>query len=307
MNGQLIPSNAKMNPKYKKIVKLGRTIKPYLFVTPAIGFLLVFTIYPIFKSIGLSFYDTDAIQSFMEFVGLKHYRDMFANNVFWEVMGNTMIYSVLQVVLTTVLGLLFALIANSKRNRCSSLFKVSLFYPYILPWTVAAMVWIYMLNPTRGIFNILLGTRIQWLNSYDLTLYVLIIICVWKTVGYNFLLFLSGLQSIPEELYEASKMETNSAFKTFWYITRPLLSPTTFIAVLFSIVGSFQSIDLIYIMTSGGPENATNTLIYYIYQQGIIRWNVGYGSALSTVLFVILLIFTILYIILGERRINYDR
>lgn len=285
---------------------LTRTWTGYLYIAPAIIFLLMFTIYPIFRSIYLSFYNTDTMFSFMDFVGLEHYREMFSNKVFWEVSWNTIVYGVLQVVLTTVLGLALALVANSKSNRFPALFKTAMFYPYILPWTVVAMVWMYMLHPTRGIINALLNVRIQWLNSYGLTLIVLVIISVWKSVGFNFLLFLSGLQSIPEDLYEAFHLESNNHLKSFWHITLPMISPTIFVAVLLSVVGSFQSVDLIYIMTQGRPGNSTNTLIYYIYQQGITSWNIGYGSALSTILFVVLLLFTVAYVVLSERKVNYE-
>ncbi|MEI3210964.1 MAG: sugar ABC transporter permease [Lachnospiraceae bacterium] len=179
----------------------------------------------------------------MEFVGLKHYKEMFHNEVFSEVCLNTLIYGVLQVVLSTVFGFLIALAANSKRNRFKSFFKVSLFYPYILPWTVGAMIWMYLLHPTRGIVNALLNTRIQWLNSYDLTLYVLVFISVWKTVGFNFLLFF-GYQSIPQELYEAYSLESGKSFGAIRHITIPMLGPTTFVAVLLAIVGKLRGSDL---------------------------------------------------------------
>jgi ABC-type sugar transport system permease subunit len=284
-----------------------RKTLPYLYVAPAIFFLILFTIYPILRQIYLSFFNTDAVMSYTKYVGLTHFREMVSNPVFWEVVKNTLVYGALQVIFTTLIGLGCALAANSKLNRFGSLFKVAMFYPYILPWTVAAMVWMYIFHPTRGIVNALLGMRIQWLNHFNLTLYVLVFISVWKTVGFSFLLFLSGLQSIPHELYEAITLETNSRFKAFKYVTLPMISPTTFTAVLLSIVGSFQSVDLIYIVTQGRPGNSTNVLIYYIYQQGITNWNIGYGSALSSVLFAALLIFTIVYIILGEKTVHYDR
>lgn len=295
------------SPAKKQMQKIISFLKPYCFIAPAIFFLVLFTIYPVFRSIYLSFFNTDQVYSFMEFVGLSHYADMLSSPVFWEVSKNTLIYGGLQVIFTTVLGLACAMIANSHRNRCKGLFKVSMFYPYIFPWTVAAMVWMYMFHPTRGIINALFGLRIQWLNSYDITLYALVLVSVWKTMGFNFLIFLSGLQSIPQELYQAADLETSSGWKKFCHITLPMLSPTTFMAVLLSIVGSFQSVDLIYIMTQGRPGNSTNTLIYYIYQQGITSWNIGYGSALSTVLFGALLVITVVYIVVGEKGVNYER
>ena len=284
-----------------------RELNKYMYVLPAIVFLAAFTLWPILRSVYLSFFNTDSVFSYMEFVGLEHYKTMFRSEVFWEVCENTLVYGILQVIFTTLLGFFCALIANSKHNHFKSLFKVAMFYPYILPWTVAAMVWMYMYNPTRGIINAIIGVPIQWLNSYDITLYALVLVCVWKSVGYNFLLFLSGLQSLPMELYDAVRLETNSFWKQTRYLTVPLMMPTVFVAVLLSIVGSFQSVDLIYIMTQGRPGNSTNTLIYYIYDQGVTAWKIGYGSALSTVLFVSLLLFTLIYIKLGDRRVDYDR
>lgn len=279
----------------------------YLYIMPAIVFLILFTIWPILRSMYLSFFNTNTVFSFMDFVGLKNYYEMFASEVFWEVAKNTVVYGALQVIISTALGLLLALIANSRSNHFKSLFKVAIFYPYVLPWSVVAMVWMYMLHPTRGIVNELLGMHIQWLNNYDLTLYVLVVISVWKSVGFNFLLYLSGLQNIPEELHEAFLLESRNTVKFFFHITLPMLSPTTFVAVLLSIVGCFQSVDLIYIITQGRPGNSTNTLIYYIYQQGIANWNIGYGSALSTILFLVLLTFTVVYIFNFEKKVNYEK
>ena len=124
---------------------------------------------------------------------------------------------------------------------------------------------------------------------------------------FNFLLFLSGLQSIPREFYEAAKLETNSWFHQFRYITLPMLSPTTFVVVLLAIIGSFQSVDLVYIMTQGGPANRTNVIIHYVYQQGIASWRLGYGSALSFLLFAVLLILTVVYLLFMEKRVQYER
>lgn len=280
---------------------MGKRLKNYLYIAPAILFLLLFTLYPIIRSVYLSFFETDSVFSFLDFVGLQHYREMLGSKVFWEVCNNTLIFGALQVALSTALGFTLALIANSKKNRLKSLFKISLFYPYLLPWSVAAMVWMYLLHSARGLVNALIGARVQWLNSYDLTLFVLVIISVWKTVGFNFLLFLSGMQSIPQELYEAFSLDSDNPFRSAWHITIPMLKPTTFAAVLLAIVGSFQSVDLIYILTQGRPGNSTNTLIYYIYQEGIASWNIGYGSALSTFLFLCLLVFTIIYVKARER------
>ena len=284
-----------------------RQLKNYFYIMPAIIFLFLFTIFPVFRSGYLSFFKTDPIFSFMDFVGPEHYKKMFHSSLFWEVSWNTFVYGILQMLLSIMFGFLLALMANSRYNKFKSLFKVSVFYPYILPWTVAAMVWMYILHPTRGILNTFLNSRVQWLNSYSLTLYVLVIISTWKTAGLNFLLFLSGMQSIPEELYQAFWLESKNKLQAVWYVKIPMLGPTTFVAALLTIIGSFQSVDLIYILTQGRPGNSTNTLIYYIYQEGITKWDIGYGSALSVFLFVCLFVFTIIYLSIEERNVNYDK
>lgn len=281
-------------------------IKPYLYTAPALVFLLLFTIYPILRQLVLSFYNTDAMFSRIEFAGLAHYREMFADPVFWEVAKNTLVYCSLQVIFSVLSGLVSALVANKGIGRLDPLFKTAVLYPYLLPWTAAAMIWMYLLHPTRGIVNALLGMRIQWLNDFQLTLYVLAFISAWKTAGFSFLLFLAGLQNIPRYLYDSFLLETNSRPLAFRYITLPMLGPAFFAALLLSVAGSFQSADIVYVATQGRPGNASNVLIYHIYQQGIARRNIGYGSALSTILFFALLAFTVCYILWGEKKIQYD-
>jgi ABC-type sugar transport system permease subunit len=283
-----------------------RKIKPYLYIAPALICLFVFTVYPLLRQMYLSFFITGPGFSRAGFAGLGHYRAIVSNPVFWETVQNTLVFGSLHALLSTFIGLACALAVNSASRRLGPLFKAALVYPYMLPWTAAAMVWMYIFHPLRGIVNILLGMRIQWLNDYRLTLYVLIVISVWKTAGLSFLIFLSGLQNIPPSLYESLRLETGSRFKALRFITLPLLGNTFFTAVLLAIMGSFQSADLVYIITQGRPGNSTNVLIYYIYEQGIVRRNTGYGSALSTILFFVLLIFTVACVLAGERRISHD-
>lgn len=283
-----------------------RVIKPYLYIAPAVIFLSIFTIYPVLRQIYLSFFNANAVFSVTEFAGLAHYRAMAADPVFWEVVKNTLLYGALQVFFSICAGLGCALAAGSRLCRCGSFFKTAVVYPYMLPWTAAAMIWMFFFHPVRGIVNALLGTRIQWLNDFHLTLFVLAFIAVWKTTGFSFLLFFSALQTIPADLYESLRLETGSRLRSFVHITLPMLGPAFFAVLLLSIAGSFQSADLVYIATQGRPGNTTNVLIYHIYQQGIARWNIGYGSALSVVLFLALLFFTLGYVLLGEKKVHYD-
>lgn len=265
-------------------------IKPYLFIAPAFVFLATFTLFPILHTLYYSFFQWGVLSPEPVFIGLENYREAFASPIFWQVWSNTLTYSACTVAGTVLLGLFLAVLGNNERLKGQGFFRTAMFYPHMLPWAVAAMVWMWMLQPRRGLINNLFSLRIDWLRSADYALLALIVAAIWKGVGFNFLLFLSGLQSVPKEYYEAAKLETNSWWHEFRYITLPMLSPTTFVVVLLAVIGSFQSVDLVYIMTQGGPANHTNLIIHYVYQQGIASWRLGYGSALSFMLFAILLI-----------------
>lgn len=284
-----------------------KKIEPYLYILPMILIFGVFSVYPMFRSIYLSFMETNATVTEMQFVGLEHYLAMFQDKRLPHIVGNTVIYGLSQVVLSVVLGMFLAAIANSKSIRFRTLFRVSTFYPYILPMAVVAMVWIYLYNPHRGAINLILGQRIQWLNSYQTVMPALIAVSVWKSLGFNFLLILAGMQNISQEFYEAASLETKSTVKQYFTITLPMLKPTLFTVILLSITSSFQSMDLVSIMTKGGPGDASNIMMYYIYQVGIISRRIGYGSALSTAFLLVLFAFTFIYLRYGERMVDYER
>lgn len=282
-------------------------MKPYLYILPMVVVFSVFSIYPIIRTLYLSFTDSGSTISNLSFVGMKNYTDMLSNNHFWLVMKNTLVFCAATVVFSMLIGLCFAAVANSDTVRSRGLFRMATFYPYILPSTVVAMVWIYMYSPSRGVVNLLLNTNIQWLNSYTHSLMALIIVQVWKSLGFNFLLILSGMQNISKEYYEAASLETNSGIKHFFHITLPLLKPTLSLTTLLSVTSSFQSMDLVAIMTQGKPGNMTNVIAYYVYQQGIINGKVGFGSAISSILLISLLIFTVLYLHMEKGSIHYDQ
>lgn len=281
--------------------------KPYLYILPMIVIFGVFSVYPMLRTVYLSFMDMSVNFTNMKFIGLDNYSDIASDRYFWQIVGNTAVYGFAQVFFSLALGLLLAAIANSNAVKFRTLFRISTFYPYVLPIAVAAMVWIYMYNPSRGAINLLLDERIQWLNSYDHALMALIIVSIWKSLGFSFLLILAGMQNISHEYYEAALLETKSVFKRYFKITLPMLKPTLFVVCLLSVTSSFQSMDLVAIMTQGGPGHSSNVLMYYIYQEGIINRRIGYGSAMSTLFLLVLFIFTIVYLRQGERRVDYER
>lgn len=284
-----------------------RTVKPYLYILPMIIIFGTFSVYPMLRSIYLSFMETNATATEMSFVSFQNYFEMLSDKRLPRIVVNTLIYGFSQVIFSILLGMLLAAIANSKSIRFRTLFRVSTFYPYVLPMAVVAMVWIYLFNPHRGAINLILGQRIQWLNSYETAMPALIVVAVWKSLGFNILLILAGMQNISQEFYEAASLETKSAVKQYFHITLPMLKPTLFTVILLSVTSSFQSMDLVSIMTKGGPGDASNILMYYIYQVGIISRRIGYGSALSTVFLLVLFAFTFVYLRYGERMVDYER
>lgn len=286
---------------------LGNKIRPYLYILPMVVVFGTFSVYPMFRTLFLSFMETNATATETQFVGLSHYLSMLSDKRLPRIIGNTIIYGFAQVILSISLGLLFAAIGNSKNLRFRTLFRISTFYPYILPMAVVAMVWIYLYNPTRGAINLMIGQRIQWLSSYQTVMPALILVSLWKSLGFNILLILAGMQNISQEFYEAASLETKSSAKQYFAITLPMLKPTLFTVILLSVTSSFQSMDLVSIMTKGGPGDASNVMMYYIYQVGIISRRIGYGSALSTSFLIVLFIFTFVYLRYGERLVDYER
>ncbi len=290
--------------------KSRKYILAYLLILPSIVFLIVFTYYPIVRSIGLSAYQQGP-GGVSIFVGLENFTYMFGSRLFQTVIKNNLVYSIASVIPALFLGLLFAILLNRKL-KLRSLYRFSLFYPTMIPIAAASMVWIFLFNPSYGMINKILEffnlpSSIDWLNSSPYAMAAMIIVAIWKFSGYYMLLFLAGLQSIDESLYEAATIEGAKSFHKLRYITLPLLSPTTFFVTLIAIINSFQSVDQIYVMTRGGPYNTTNVLLYYIYQNGFVYWDTGIASAASVVLFGILLIFTVVYYFGLQHFVHYER
>lgn len=286
-----------------------RAVLGYLFILPSFVFLVLFTYYPVLRSFWMSLYRSVPLTTDTEFVAFAHYARMFQSDLFWQVIRNNLIYSVASVALAATFGLLLAVLIN-RPLRAGGLFRFALFYPTIIPLVAAAMVWVFLFNPGFGAVNQglrLLGIRsdIDWLGTAPYALASIIVVAVWKYTGFYMLLFLAGLQSINENLYEAARIEGANPWHQFWYITLPLLSPTTFFVMLIAVVHSFRAVDQVYVMTDGGPANSTNVLLYYIYQNGFLYWNLGYASAASVFLFIILLLGTLAYFHVLGRRVHY--
>jgi multiple sugar transport system permease protein/alpha-1,4-digalacturonate transport system permease protein len=269
-----------------------------------LGFALL-TLVPVVAAFGLAFMEWDSYNP-AEFVGLDNFQKMFGNDTFWIALRNTLYYGIGHVPLTLLCSLGLALVLNRKL-RGVRFFRTAAFFPYVTSMVAVAVVWNMLFNPTMGPVNQLLTTLgvanpPGWTSSSDWAMPAVIITSVWRDMGYYMILFLAGLQTIPVEYYEAARVDGANAWQRFWHITLPTLRPTTFLVLILLTVGSFKVFDLIVVMTDGGPGRATLVLSQLIYREGIAQGEFGYASAISLVLFVIVLLVTVLQFRLGERK-----
>lgn len=264
----------------------------YLFILPALIGTFVFIIIPIFCSFALSFTEWDLLNE-IRFVGLDNYKAVLSQNEFLQILVNTFVYAVSVTVFAVIIPLVIAAALNTK-IRGSETFKTIYFLPFITPAVVIAIVWGWIFDPNIGGVNMLLKTHLTWLFDTRLAMPVLIFVSVWKLVGYNVVLFLTGFSTIDNSLYEAAKIDGAGVKETFFKITLPLLKPTTYFVMLVTLISSFQIFDLIYVMTEGGPQDSTNVIVYSIYKYAFEYFDVGKSCALAYILFLIIFILAVL-------------
>lgn len=263
-----------------------------LFILPSVIGTLIFIIIPVICSFALSFTKWDLLNP-IQFVGLENYRTIFSEPVFFKILTNTIVFALATSVFGVIIPLILSAILNSK-IRGSEFFKTAYFLPFITPMIVIGIVWQWIFDPNIGMLNNVLHLHLNWLYDTRLAMPALILVSVWKLIGYNMIIFLSALSGISESLFEAGKIDGANAFQIFKNITVPLLSPTIFFVVIITAISSFQVFDLIYLMTEGGPLDSTNVLVYAIYKNAFEYFNVGKASAIAYVLFAIILVLTLI-------------
>lgn len=283
-------------------------ISALFFLSPTLIIFLTFIIFPVFFSFYLSFHQWNMFSTEQSYVGLDNYIRMFKDAEFWEVLKNTLIYTIGTVPLNMILSLFVAYILNRKLIGKKFL-RTAFFAPVIISPVAAAVIWRWMYDPNFGLINYVLSfvgiKGPNWLNEQNSAMFALICMAVWKTFGINMVLFSAGLQGIPESYYEAAEIDGAGKWSKFWRITLPLLSPTTFFIMVMSIIGSFQVFDIVYVLTSGGPLGSTKVLVFYLYEHAFKFFEMGYASAVAYVLFIILIILTLLQVKYMKSRV-YD-
>ncbi len=279
-----------------------------LFIAPNVLLFGVFTYWPMVQNAYLSTVRWDMMAPVKLNVGLDNYRYLVENGVFGRVLLNTLIFTVGSVGISLVLGLAAALLLNQPlRGRDGA--RAVLFAPTLLSGAAISIVWVYLFDPRYGLIAQALSwvslRSPDWLNNPSWAMPAIIIVYVWKNLGFTAVIYLAGLQAIPRDLYEAAKVDGAGVWWRFRSVTLPMLSPISFFLVITSILNTFQAFDIIQVMTRGGPVNATNTLIYYVYEQGFIAFNAGRAAAAALVLFVIMLAITLIQLRYTEQKVHY--
>jgi ABC-type sugar transport system permease subunit len=272
-------------------MRVRRSVYPYVWISPALLVFGVFTLLPLAAGVALSLVSWDGIHA-ARWQGLANYVQVLQDQTFWQALVHNVIYAVGTVVGKIVLALVLAVLLN-RALRGRAVFRTVLFMPVVMSFVVVGLIWSWIYNYNFGLLNAILGMlglqawKQDWLGNASIALGALIVVDIWKWFGFHMVINLAGLQSIPNELYEAARIDGASAWQSFWRVTLPLLKPVTMINVLLATSGAFNVFDLVYVMTEGGPVNATDVAMLHIYTQAFQFYRFGYAAAMSYILLIL--------------------
>jgi len=276
----------------------------YLFISPVLIFFGLFRVYPAVETLIFSFFKVEIVAKRYQWVGLKNFSLLLNDDSFIRAISNTFVYALYIVTISALLGLILAAMFNSNM-KLGSLFKAVYFVPFITSTVAAAVVWGYLYDPKFGLFNMILKLLHLpprgWISSYKDALGSIIVFSIWKTLGYNLIIFIAGLQNIPDTYYEAAVIDGAGPLTRFFRITIPLISPTIFFVVIYNTILSLKVFDQVFVLTAGGPADASTVVVLQIYNQAFLNYRFGYASSMAFVLFFMIIIITILQYLLSKR------
>jgi multiple sugar transport system permease protein len=280
-----------------------------LFLLPSVLGVLAFIMIPTLSSLAMSFTEWSIIDTPV-FVGLRNFTDLVLHDeMFWPSLGLTFYYAALSIPLSMGGALGLALAVN-QHLRGMVVFRVIYFIPVVTSMVAWAMIWRWLYAMDYGLINLALQTlglkQVGWLTERQWVIPALVLMSVWKGLGYGMIIYLAGLQGVPAHLYEAAKIDGANSWQLFWRITMPLLSPTHFFMLVTSVIGSFQVFDSVYLMTGGGPGNASRVYNFYLFQQAFRYRHMGEASAMAWILFLIIFVITIIQVRFLQRGVTYD-
>jgi multiple sugar transport system permease protein len=281
----------------------------YLFLSPSIIVFSLFTYFPLLYAFYLSLHRWRLGRVARTFVGLYNYRALITSAEFWGVVRNSLYYALGSIPLNMAIALAIALLLNHQ-IRGIAIFRTAYFLPTITSTAAMAVVWLWIYHPDFGLANWVLDLiglpRLRWLSDPHWSMPALIIMGIWKGVGYNIIIYLAGLQNIPQHLYEAARIDGADSWACFRYITWPLLTPISFFILIIAVINSLKAFAQMHVMTEGGPLGSTTVIAYYLYQHGFQFFNLGYASAVACILFVILLALTLIQFKCLNPRVHYQ-
>ncbi|HOA17727.1 MAG TPA: sugar ABC transporter permease [Fervidobacterium sp.] len=280
------------------------------FIGPSVVLLMIFLVAPIFISLFMSFTNFNVYAmtdwSRAKFVGFDNFVELFQDELFWKALWNTFYCLIIALPVTVGLALLGAVLLNRETTKFKAFFKTSFFLPFVTNTVAISIVWTWIFNPNYGLLNWFLGLfgieGPNWLGDPKWAMPSIIILVVWKAVGYNAILFLAGLQNIPSYLYEAAELDGASSVQKFLHITLPMLRPTTVFANTMMIIGYLQLFEEPYMLTGGGPLNSTLSVVLYLYRQGFKFFRLGYASSIAVILFLLIVLLTLVRLRLSKEE-----
>lgn len=289
--------------------RLRNNFKAWMLILPSFIFLGMFTLYPILSTFVGSFYMKNLSSRVPRFVGLQNFQSLLQDKIFIQAVINNIIIALVTIPLSIATALAMAMFANTK-IKGRGIIRAGYVYPALLPMIAVANIWLFIYTPGYGLLSYVekfLGlSSSNLLGNPSTVLAAIIVVLIWKEAGYFMIFFLSGLQNIPREMYEASRIDGANSWQTLRHITWPLLMPTTLFVVIVALTNAFKTVDHLYIMTKGGPDNASTMILYYIYQVGFEFWDTGMASAITSILIVILLIITCIQFFVMDKRTHYS-
>ena len=288
--------------------KIKNLMRVLMFILPALIPLGVFWLFPMGEAIFMSFTDWDYMSSAYNIVGFENYRNIFSDSIFYDALKNTLIFTLGTLVPTIALGLLAAVILRKKITG-SAIYKAIIFSPWVTPTVVISIVWSWIFEPQYGLANYILQLlnmpKSQWLQSSDTAMAAVILVTVWKGFGWAMIFYLTALERVPKELYEAAAVDGAGSWQKFKKITLPLISPTTFFLTIITTINSIQAYDQIQVLTQGGPSGSTRTILYLYYQTAFENFNIGEATAIAVIILLIIGALAGIQFIASKKWVHY--
>ena len=295
------------NPKKGTSQERNEFVWGWIFILPTMIGLIVLNIYPIFKTIYESFFKTGDFGKGNIFIGVENYTKMFGDGEVWQALINTFKYAIVEVPFSIIISLVLAVLLNRKMKG-RAVYRTIFFLPMVAAPAAIAMVWRWLFNAEFGLLNHILGTKTNWVSNPKIAIFAIAVIGIWSIIGYNMVLFISGLQEIPGDYYEAASIDGATGIKQFWHITCPLLSPTIFFVMITRVIGGLQVFDLIYmVIDRNNPAlKKTQSLVYLFYQNSFVENNKGYGSTIVVLLLAIIMVITVFQMWGQKKWVHYS-